>query len=398
MVITDAPLETAREYLPARVFLIGAPSLALWRAATGTGVAVVNSPAAAAVKLGIQVRTKATVPQTGDAVQSVWTKTVTVGKETPERKQQPDTTTSSKTNKTQGYANNLPAPAKRATIIALYSLKGGVGKTTLSMNLAAVLRRQGYAVCLVDLDVKAGCTTDYLFPNSRPVVDMILWDDFPRGKTHDRVTVESFLATGPAGMFVLPSPEASYQAGAITNRLTETVLDVLSYHFDFIVVDMAGGALEHRERKALSMADVVFLLATPDEMSISGAVRTMDQVIGPGKPVDPLRVRFVVNRDRPRAPRRPEEVAKKVGLELGFVIPDDSPAIEEAAQNHTLPVLLKKESLFKESIENMALLLVPGFGTVIRTKEGFLSRLRGFFAKLFRKGEKRSEKSLAHAG
>lgn len=404
VVITDESLEAARMYLPARVFLVNPPSLALWRAATGSGVTVAGSPVAVASKLGVRIsRTKGPAPQPGRNVRSTRAEVAKeIAKEeksetATEGVQEPDIPISCEIN--EAPESKLPDLTKRATIIAVYSLKGGVGKTTLSMNLAAVLRRHGHAVCLVDLDIKTGSATSYLFPNSRPAVDIVSWDEFPLEKAPDKLAVESFLASGPAGMHVLPSPEASYQANVVTNRLTGMALDILSAHFDYIVVDMAGGALEHRERKALSMADVVFLLATPDEMSISGAVRTVDQVVGPGKPVDPSRVRFIVNRDRPRAPRRPEEVARMAGLELSFVIPEDGQAIDEAAfLQHTLPVLLKKNSLLKESIENLAGTLVPGFNAAPHPKGGLLSRLRSFFKKLIRKGEKRSEKSLAHAG
>lgn len=399
MVITDVPLETARKYQPARVFLVGTPSLALWRAATGTGVVVTDSPAAVAVKLGIQAGPKVQVPQIGVAVQLPESPTI----EEPEREQQPGTYTLSTTNEVLGYQDNLLVPIKRATIIAMYNLKASVGKTTVSMNLAAVLRRQGYAVCLVDLDVKTGGATSYLYPNSRPIVDIVSWDEFPLEKSNSWATVETFLATGPAGMFVLPSPE-TYQSGVVTNQLTGMVLDVLSQHFDFIIVDMAGNTLESRERKALAKADMVLLLATPDTMAISGTTRTIEQAVGPGKPVDLSRIRFIVNRDRPRSQCRPKEIVQEVnkklqvGLELAFVIPDDSQAIEEAAQNHTLPVLHKKESLFKKSIEDMAVSLVPGFSAVKQSEESFLSRLCRFFTKFFKKGEKYSEKSHAHVG
>jgi chromosome partitioning protein len=43
-------------------------------------------------------------------------------------------------------------------VIALYHNKGGVGKTTASINLAAALRRMNYRVLLIDLDAQANAT------------------------------------------------------------------------------------------------------------------------------------------------------------------------------------------------------------------------------------------------
>ena len=40
-------------------------------------------------------------------------------------------------------------------IVAIHSYKGGTGKTSLSVNLAATYARKGYKVCLMDLDFRA---------------------------------------------------------------------------------------------------------------------------------------------------------------------------------------------------------------------------------------------------
>lgn len=53
---------------------------------------------------------------------------------------------------------NRPKEVKPMKKIAIYHNKGGVGKTTVSVNLAAALRNQGYSVLLVDLDSQANST------------------------------------------------------------------------------------------------------------------------------------------------------------------------------------------------------------------------------------------------
>ncbi|HEY9642643.1 MAG TPA: AAA family ATPase, partial [Coleofasciculaceae cyanobacterium] len=48
--------------------------------------------------------------------------------------------------------------ARAVKVIAIYHNKGGVGKTTVSINLAAALRRKGHQVLLIDLDSQANST------------------------------------------------------------------------------------------------------------------------------------------------------------------------------------------------------------------------------------------------
>lgn len=53
---------------------------------------------------------------------------------------------------------SLPSPAASMKTIAIYHNKGGVGKTTVSTNLAAALSRKGYRVLLIDIDAQANST------------------------------------------------------------------------------------------------------------------------------------------------------------------------------------------------------------------------------------------------
>ena len=55
-------------------------------------------------------------------------------------------------------ASALPSPALSMKTIAIYHNKGGVGKTTVSTNLAAALSKRGYRVLLIDIDAQANST------------------------------------------------------------------------------------------------------------------------------------------------------------------------------------------------------------------------------------------------
>ena len=54
------------------------------------------------------------------------------------------------------------ADARRGTVITVFSTASAVGKTLIGINMAAELAKQGFRVCLVDLDLQFGDVCNYL--------------------------------------------------------------------------------------------------------------------------------------------------------------------------------------------------------------------------------------------
>jgi chromosome partitioning protein len=140
---------------------------------------------------------------------------------------------------------------ERTPVIAVQNFKGGVGKSTLAVNLAQYLAIQGYRVCLVDCDSQATTTSMFGY---RPDMDLDAYDDTLYGYIHDglpHVPDRMIKDTHFPGLKLIPANLDLYLseyelANAIAtkkevarqtlNRINDAMQDI-SDRFDIIIMD-----------------------------------------------------------------------------------------------------------------------------------------------------------------
>ena len=153
--------------------------------------------------------------------------------------------------------NDAPPPK----LIVVAGGKGGVGATTVAVNLAVALGREGRRVVLADVDF-AG-----------PDVAALCGLDEPYGSADvlaGRRTVHEVLQRGPGGIHVLPTLRGSTDPADCTpaaqQRLIEQ-LQALGPHADYVVLD-AGSGSGRVMRGFWEAADLVLLVTHPDTVAV----------------------------------------------------------------------------------------------------------------------------------
>ena len=162
-------------------------------------------------------------------------------------------------------------------VIAVFSPKGGVGKTTIAVNLALALTERGARrVCLVDLDLAFGdvAITMQLFPSHS--IEQAIGSE----NTLDVEMLDGLLTRHQDSLMVLAAPAHPDSRERVTPALVSRVIRTLRETFDFVVIDTAP-AFDEQVLTALDETDECVLVATldvPTLKNVKVAVETLDML------------------------------------------------------------------------------------------------------------------------
>jgi pilus assembly protein CpaE len=165
-------------------------------------------------------------------------------------------------------------------VFTVWSPKGGVGKTTVAVNLGLALAEQGARrVCVVDLDLAFGdvAITMQLFP-SHSIEHAIGSED-----ALDAELVEGLLTRHQDAMMVLAAPSHPDVRDRISATLIGQVIRTLKASFDYVVIDTAP-SLDEQTLTALDETDEIVIVATldvPTLKNVKVALETLDMLSVP---------------------------------------------------------------------------------------------------------------------
>lgn len=172
-------------------------------------------------------------------------------------------------------------------IIAVHSYKGGTGKTSLSVNLAALYARKGKKVLLMDLDFRAPSLYS-LFKNHQK--DYWL-NDYLNGTCEiEKVLVDATRDHGNNGKLMValanPSTEANrdmtakdrkWEMKALGRLLSLRSAFLNNGDFDYIIFDTSPG-LQYSSINAIVTADVGIVVTSLDASDINGCQRMTSEL------------------------------------------------------------------------------------------------------------------------
>ena len=157
-------------------------------------------------------------------------------------------------------------------VITIASPKGGVGKTTVSTNLAIGLTAAApQSTVLVDLDVQFGDVASAL-----SLVPEYTLPDVVRGPaSEDTMVLKTFLTQHPSGLYAVCGAESPAAGDTVRGEDVTRLLALLAREFRYVVVDTAPG-LSEQTLAALDRATDVVMLTSMDVPGVRGLRKELD--------------------------------------------------------------------------------------------------------------------------
>ncbi|MCC7319815.1 MAG: AAA family ATPase [Rubellimicrobium sp.] len=227
---------------------------------------------------------------------------------------------------------------RSGVVIPVQGLAGGVGATTLAVNLAWELanidKTDPPRVCLLDFGFQFGSVATYLdLPRRETVLEFLT--------NTDGMDSDSFMATllgFNQKLHVLTAPADLVPLDLVGARDVERIIEMARINFDYVVIDLPSTMVDWSEA-VLNAAHVFFAVVTLDMRSAQNALRLKRALTSEGLPFG--KMRFILN----HAPgftdlsgkARVKRLAESLGISIEVLLPDGGRQVGQQ-NDHGLPL------------------------------------------------------------
>lgn len=235
------------------------------------------------------------------------------------------------------------APQQRGKVVAVFSAKGGVGCSTIAVNMAIALQQYAASkVVLVDTSLQFGDVGVLLnLYASRTIADLAT-----HAEELDGELIDDILISHSSGIKTLLAPPRPEVADTVTPPLVVDVLERLRSMFEIIIVDTSS-VLDDLVLSILDVSDKIMVITTPEIPAIKNAKLFFE--VTEALEYERDRTMFVLNKVDKRTNIRAEDIEANIKYKIEGQLPLDERVVTTAVNQGVPYVLGDKNGLLTQA-------------------------------------------------
>ncbi|MBE7468980.1 MAG: histidine kinase [Anaerolineae bacterium] len=244
---------------------------------------------------------------------------------------------------TGAAASTSAMPQEKGKIVTVYSAKGGVGCSTIAVNVAIALQQNAASkVALVDTSLQFGDVGVLLnLYASRTIADLASHVD-----ELDNELINDIFIAHSSGIKALLAPPRPEVADTVTPALVVDVLERLRTMFDIIIVDTSS-VLDDLVLSVLDISDKIIVVTTPEIPAIKNAKLLFE--VTEALEYERERTMFILNKVDKRINIRAEDIEANIKYKIEAQLPLDERSVTTAVNQGVPFVLGDKNSLLTQA-------------------------------------------------
>lgn len=234
-------------------------------------------------------------------------------------------------------------------IITIYSNKGGIGKTTIAVNLALELAKTTRdKVALLDLNLQLGDISTFLNLNPAFDVSYVIKNLIDK---KDETLLKAFEKYKDTSMYILADPSYIEQSESITPQQITTLFKVLKKVFPYIVVDMSSN-IDPNSLKILDLSDWIMFTTIVNIPAIRNSQRCLNLFKSRRYPSG--KVKIIINRYMENDEIKIEDIETTLGEKIYWKIPNNYFSIMDSINKGVTVSEINSNSNIANSFRDLA--------------------------------------------
>lgn len=226
---------------------------------------------------------------------------------------------------------SFQALANENRVISVCSTKGGVGRSSLTVNLAVGLAKQGQRVAVLDGDVQFGDVAMYF--DLKPKKTIYEW--VKEGEAREEIDIDKFMIKHDSGVSVLAAPGRPEFFEIITAQDIHMAIEEMKKIYSVILIDNSS-YLSEIHLQCIEEADELLLITTGDLPSVRNMKLYIDTLASMNLN---KKTRVVMNEKNKKSLIDEKKLTEITGLPIYLTLPNQG-SIVEASINEGLPYVI----------------------------------------------------------